>query len=140
MVAVDSDGRVGFYRETGVGHDCLQTHKGAQPKVLCPVKASTPRSVWSDVHAHAGCWTHVAASYDGKQISVRINGTYSEVSKPAGPMMQPPKGSVYSRMPLLIGARSTIGEVDAHFHGTVDDVKVWAGKRTPLDTFRDFNS
>lgn len=80
--------------------------------------AGTGTFVAASVPVPLNTWTHVAASYDGLQIGVFLNGALSS-------MIVAPNGPVsVTTTPLTIGGRT--GSTASSFIGTIDEVRVSA--------------
>ena len=68
-----------------------------------------------------GKWTHLAGTYDGKQLKIYVNGAFQKAAAYTGPLRA-------DRAPLLVGGGSLNSTGwGNHFtvNGTVDDVMVW---------------
>ena len=79
------------------------------------------KTVTSTTNMVPGKWTHLAGTYDGKQLKIYVNGTFEKAAAYTGPLRA-------DRAPLLVGGGSlTSTGWGNHFtvNGTVDDVMVW---------------
>jgi hypothetical protein len=63
-----------------------------------------------------GVWTHLAATYDGAQVRLYVDGALAAVTPASGPILASPG-------PLWIGNNSFAGE---GFAGRIDDVRVYS--------------
>ena len=77
---------------------------------------------YSAAEISTNVWTHVAAAYDGTNVSFYINGVLDSTS--------PQTGSVYqSGSPLFIGRQGL--ECNCNFfQGGIDEVRIWRAART----------
>lgn len=81
----------------------------------------------------AGQFTHVAATYDGSQRRIYINGQLD-------PAVDPGSGLITNwTAPFLIGARYWSNSLADFFPGMIDDVRVWAVARSQLQIATDRN-
>ena len=79
------------------------------------------KTVASTTSIVPGKWTHLAGTYDGKQLKIYVNGTFEKAAAYTGLLRA-------DRAPLLIGGGSLSGTGWGNqftVNGTVDDVMVW---------------
>ena len=86
-------------------------------------------NVYAPAALPVNTWTHVAASYDGTQIRLYINGTQVAVTAASGTYEQNTK-------PLWIGA-NTYGE---NFRGRLDDIRIYNRALTATEIQTDMNT
>jgi len=75
-------------------------------------------------------WTHVAATYDGADLRLYVNGTLAGTQAAAGRL--PPSAD-----PLRIGGNLVWGE---HFTGRIDEVRVYNRALSPAEIARDMDT
>ena len=87
-------------------------------------KQVEPWGLVSEASIPLGVYTHIAASFDGRQSRIFLNGTL-QATQTEGP--QPPDTS----SPLILGAILDSDVPAKFFHGEMDEVRVWSLCRTP---------
>jgi hypothetical protein len=75
-------------------------------------------------------WTHLAASYDGAQILLYVNGVQVAARNETGRYEQ-------NLNPLWIGGNALYGE---HFQGKLDDIRIYNRALTPAEIQTDMNT
>jgi hypothetical protein len=87
----------------------------------------------SSASVPAGQFTHIAATYDGSQRRIYINGELD-------PAVDPGSGIITNwTAPFVIGACYWSNSLTNFFPGTIDDVRVWAVARSQLQIATDRN-
>ena len=77
-----------------------------------------------------GVWTHVAATFDGAQLQLFVNGALVD-TRPAAGALEPTAGA------LRIGGNAVWGE---YFDGVIDEVRIYNRALAPADIVRDMNA
>lgn len=81
------------------------------------------------ITAHAGQWVHLAGVHDtvADTLTLYVNGTEAGATKLGG--------AFYANQSMFIGAGSYSGQVDNHFPGAIDDVRLF-GRPASADEVR----
>ncbi|MDX8412802.1 MAG: FG-GAP-like repeat-containing protein, partial [Mariprofundales bacterium] len=92
-------------------------------------RASTGANLGSTAVLSAGQFSHVAATYDGTNMRIYINGVAEGVLA---------SGSMNGQnTAVLIGAQKTQGVLSDFFDGVIDDVRIWNTARTQAQIVAD---
>lgn len=75
-------------------------------------------------------WTHLAATYDGSNLRIYVNGVEAGITPVTGPM-------VTSTLPLRIGGNALWGEF---FRGVIDEVRIYNRARSASEIGNDMNT
>ncbi|MDX8394081.1 MAG: LamG-like jellyroll fold domain-containing protein, partial [Mariprofundales bacterium] len=91
-----------------------------------------PWALKSTASLTAGTFSHIAATYDGINIRIYINGVLDSTKN---------GGSIIARTtPVLIGADYTNNAISNFFNGQLDDVRIWNTARTQVQIQTDMYS
>ena len=77
-----------------------------------------------------GVWTHLAATYDGLNLRLYVNGTQVSSRSVTGTIAS-------STNPLELGGDSIYGQ---YFHGMIDEIRIYNVARTPTQIQADMNT
>lgn len=83
--------------------------------------------------APSGVYTHVAATYDGAQRRIYVNGVLDPAVDPGSPPI------TNWTAPFLIGARYWSNAPADFFQGAIDDLRVWQVARSQIQIVTDLN-
>ena len=87
-------------------------------------------NVYAPAALPVNTWTHLAASYDGAQIRLYINGAQVAVTAASGILRA-------ERNPLWIGGNAVYGE---HFQGKLDDLRIYNRALSAAEIQTDMNT
>ena len=107
----------------------LRRHRHATARAATSSSAPTSTSAAPAALA-SNTWTHLAATYDGANLRLYVNGTQVATRAVTGSMRA-------STGALRIGGNSTWGE---WFGGLIDDVRIYNRALTPSEVQADMNT
>lgn len=119
--------------ETGKGYELSLSQQSAGQQYFFRLNSSTTYRINSVNTYPTGCWTHVAATYDGSVMRIFVNGV-QEGSTVAGPV-----SILTTTNPLLIGTDPTEVGGTRDFNGSIDEVRIWNVARTPAEIREYYN-
>ncbi|MFH0965007.1 MAG: LamG domain-containing protein [Planctomycetota bacterium] len=67
-----------------------------------------------------GAWQHIAATFDGRQSKIYLDGMLMDAADAVAPGIKPGKQNLHLRYPLIWGDK-----IDPPFRGMIDDVRVY---------------
>ncbi len=103
------------------GYSLLKYSDGIDPDVFefCVSRNGDQRTLYSQTIAERGVWHHVAATYDGTNIALYINGEVEDSGVAPFPLD-------YDTTPLFIGTTGTWQPYLNMFGGMIDEVSIYS--------------
>jgi len=83
-------------------------------------------SVSSTTTPTTGVWYHVVGAFDGKNLTIYVNGVLQGSTAASG-------GAYSGTAKLCIGCKNPVGGVSERFQGTIDEVRLYSRPLTPQD-------
>ncbi len=122
--------RVDTPSTVGTGYTLVVSN--GQPCLALNTTASSPNRIVCAPALTPNVWTHVAATYDGRVVTVYVDGT-AAASQDFGSVAGVSTGATA----LLLGREFINGLYDRSFPGQLDEVRVWNVLRTPQQIQQD---